>query len=1420
MQYQELLDLLRHSGNDPARLIFEDELTGISNRRFLHNYLEHKIPWNDPDECVLSLIMTDLDGFKQLNDRFGHQFGDQALIWFANHLKDVAGDEGLPIRHSGDEFMILMPKAPRSQARRMAERLLQRFREEPLPDGEGQLSLTLRLSIGVASIPDDARDSESLIRKADTALYYAKNAGGNRIAVADEVELETVFAKTALSQLDGAQIAGRRAQLERVADGLDRLSLRESQFLLVAGAAGMGKSTFLETIRRKLRQNPMGRIVKVRGRPEELFRPYYLTTDILVALLNQRPDKGLAVFDDLSPAELSYASKILPQLAQGGENEPEQEEKVRREHIFNTFLRLIAKALESRPLILLIDDLHFIDDATLNLLRVLVMREEVPVFVCGTLMDPLSSGAEEQMAPLGRFLATRRDELEIEEIKLTPLSPSDISDHIHTIFPSVRMPKGFENELEQIIHGNPLFLGEILRKLVMDHKITLVGQQWVVKNLASDELPRSLEEIVNEKIAALDEEERQLLAHASVFGEDVNLSALAGSSETMEARLLEFLDQAVDLGLLSSEFQLNDETIHFISKRVLEMIYGNIQAPRKQELHERVGSYQETLYEKKLLPSASILAYHFKRSARQEKARSYEQLQRSHNSYVFNAGEAIHYSGDDPGDETASGPPLSAASRVHLPSVLRWLLTAVNNIKLYPSESEAIAGGTRRLKLAIEEILGDNELLHLHRGEQGLMVNGEPLELVGCELVVEGVFGLLRRMELKGAVFHRGFEERELRALIDAFGSTRPEAVDPRFWLRLSREHRMSHVNLRQLRYTEVDGRDRGGGAKRSDDRGSTRQVSEVEAKAGAEGASFDAEERASIREVIRGLLGLARGIRLYPLKSKAVSAGIGHLLQALREVLGQRRVLTLAAAGEALLVNGVRLSGADVEKLVTSFIGFLGSIKLSCLTFLESISIQEIESFIGAVRQFPGQDGEGEFWQRLARAEGISSIRFDENVYEVGELPTLVAAEGEPRPVPMETQPEPDPEQEFAELLEILPDRIVKLLLDEAADELDALIEYLFQGFEQREVLSRRKAVDAYRTSLETLSTGFQHELAKLMAEPLLAAFGREEHSDVVGEMAAVLHRMAGVSIQFSEYGLACRILSQLHSAYRQFEAAADARAPILAMLLDRKMEPSTQELLVEDLSSTDPVRQRAAARVLACVGRVAVPLLIDVVKGASEGRARQIAGSLLAEVEEEAGALLKRALVQETDIGQRVRILDVIDTVTRDVNDELARVLADENQEVRQAALRLAERLNDSQVVELLLKHARGAETELATSVIRWFGKLKAQGVVQEIVSILDSTDETERIIACCHALSQSADPAAIEALARLLAARRPLQWRRKWSSEVRAAAALALSKIAHPRALEVLKDFTKDRDPAVRRIAQNGSISPAGPLPPGSG
>ena len=158
MEYQDLLYFLEHVNTDPSRLIFEDKLTGIYNRRFLRRYLQHKIQWDSLEREPASLLMMDVDSLKQINDTYGHSVGDQALVWVAKLIKEVAGVNGLAVRYGGDEFIVLMPAADKRAALEVGEQILQRIKEEPLHLDEivGQLPITLSIRdcLGSCRCPD------------------------------------------------------------------------------------------------------------------------------------------------------------------------------------------------------------------------------------------------------------------------------------------------------------------------------------------------------------------------------------------------------------------------------------------------------------------------------------------------------------------------------------------------------------------------------------------------------------------------------------------------------------------------------------------------------------------------------------------------------------------------------------------------------------------------------------------------------------------------------------------------------------------------------------------------------------------------------------------------------------------------------------------------------------------------------------------------------------------------------------------------------------------------------------------------------------------------------------------------------------------------------------------------------------------
>jgi len=1394
MQYGELIDFLQNVGKDPSRLIFEDELTGLHNRRFLLSYFEHKVHWDQDEHFPLSLLILDVDLFKSINDTYGHDAGDEALVFIAGLLKEIAGQDAFAVRFGGDEFMVLLPRTELSKAVMQAHHLHQLTKERPLVLSGGKGQIQLSISIGVASARTDAASGNDLIRKADTALYASKKQGRNRVSVAKEIDPQKTAPKVALHRLDDAEIAGRSGELQAVSEALGALSLGESRFLLIEGAPGMGKSTVIETVRRSLALNQALAVVKLWGKRQEGFRPYYLAGQAIVSLMTQRADKGVPALDALDARELHYLGHVLPNLDDRSAA-IEEDERRRREGIFVTLVKLTTKLLDGKPLVVLVDDLQFADEGTLLLLKVLLGRAAAPLFVCGTVNDTLGMGQDEEAPPWERFFQSNGTTLSLVRRQLQPLGADDIRIHLSGVFPGIDLPPGFETELARTTSGNPLFLGEMLRKLVLDQKLSLVGQRWTVEPPEEGYLPRSLEEIVSQKIAALDEEGRKLLEQVSTLGEDVPLSVVAGASDVSENEVLEFLDRAENLGLLRTDFQINDETMRFLGKRVLEIVYGSIQKERRQELHERVGAYQEELHQKRLGPSASILAYHFKRSANQEKASRYDQIQSDLRRRTFNREEAEQYTGESlvEEDEGPREEKLEAGALAQLPNLFRTLVTTIRSVQLYPPDSKPIQKAYQTAFDAVAAVLAFEEHVELSRSSGVLLANGHKVDVNDFRLLANSYLELLDRAELESIDFRRGLSPDELKALLTQLGQLKPELVDGSFWKAFAAERRFEHISLRQLRYSEV--RRRKGGSRA--------------APGAAAAAELGPEEWSLVPRILRALLGAAKNVKLYPLGSRQVSTAIDLLVEELSTALTRRPVLTLARAQGSLLVNGAKAPTGGFETLSDSVVALFSTSELESITFLVSLTREELVIFVGALKELPAVV-EPSFWPALAREREIHGLVFNDRRYAASIIDSVLET--------VETDLDPgDPEasalaglsdEPTEALIDALPTIGKDLLVKGEHPLVRKVMRRVFADYAAQDVAVREKIVRSCRALLETLIQALQHQFTAIVADHVLKAFREEEDDHILGELASLLYQMTGSILQFADFTLAGRIFAELRDRQRELMKTPRATGRGFAVL-NRKMDASTKALLMEELQSKDPERQERAALVLESLGKPAISLLIEVIKQEKDFRTRQLAAGLLSRMGRDAADRIKQEVVLEVTSEQRFRILEVIDVVTRDLKTELAFCLSDVNPKVRRAAFRLSERLNDKQVLELLVDFARHPDIGVAKGAIRSLASLRSPHAVGALVSTLQVTKDPERAIACAQALAQLGDPVSVPALESVLTARKfPVLGGLRWDDQVRATAAFALAHIGGDRAKSVLKKVINDPDPRIRQIALHGT------------
>lgn len=177
--------LLLHNTLDKAnksKLVYIDDKTKLYNYRYFDEKIGELFNKASEENSNLSIVFSDMDYLREVNNTYGHTVGDKALISISKVLKENCKENEIAVRFGGEEFILILPNYTKEQATKLAEKIRCDIEKIEIPiDGDKHINVTM--SLGVSTYPEDVNSMEELIKSADDALYIAKNSGRNRVVL-------------------------------------------------------------------------------------------------------------------------------------------------------------------------------------------------------------------------------------------------------------------------------------------------------------------------------------------------------------------------------------------------------------------------------------------------------------------------------------------------------------------------------------------------------------------------------------------------------------------------------------------------------------------------------------------------------------------------------------------------------------------------------------------------------------------------------------------------------------------------------------------------------------------------------------------------------------------------------------------------------------------------------------------------------------------------------------------------------------------------------------------------------------------------------------------------------------------------------------------------------------------------------------
>jgi class 3 adenylate cyclase len=592
---------------------------------------------------TVTILFTDMVGSTELSSLLGPESSDKLRQAHFSLLRQVlAGNDGTEVKNLGDGLMAVFasPSAAVASAVAMQQAVEQGNRRSSSP-----LGLRIGMSVGEVTKEDDDYFGDPVVEAArlcalceggqvfttETVRSMAGRRSPHPFDSVGERALKGLPEPVAVFEVgwDPAAIAsgvplpdrletqnislfefvGREREKALLIEAVKGLTEGTRHVAFLSGEPGIGKTSLCKQLAHSAHE--LGVCVLYGRSDEDLGASYRPFAEALTHLVVHADESLLAEHvSDHGGALLSLVSalaKRLPGIQPTQSADPDSE----RLRLFGAAVNLLSLASAEGGLLLVIDDLHWADKASLQLLRHICASNQLPnVMVLGTYRDSELSAGD----PLSDTLASISRETYMGRFDLLGLEDIEIIAMMEAVTGQTLDQDGVDlaHAVKRETEGNPFFTTELLRHL---GETGLVYQDDTGRWVASDDLhekglPQSVRQVVGQRVDRLGEDVRKVLSQAAVIGREFDIEVLAAVAGMDEDAVLDIVDEGVQAGLLT-EVEGIAERLSFTHALVQHTLYEDFGAARRARAHRRIADVLEQFYGTTPESRAAELAHHF-----------------------------------------------------------------------------------------------------------------------------------------------------------------------------------------------------------------------------------------------------------------------------------------------------------------------------------------------------------------------------------------------------------------------------------------------------------------------------------------------------------------------------------------------------------------------------------------------------------------------------------------------------------------------------------------------------------------------------------------------------------------------------------------------------------------------------------------